>query len=462
MKYDIIVIGAGTAGAMTACRAAQQGLSIALIDRKLKQKIGNKTCGDALAKYHMDFVKSKVGFDHPKGEELKQKITGLALYPPNKKSKIILHDQEGYVVDRLLFGQRLLNLAIDSGTELFSDYVFKDLIIKENKIIGVKIKSKKTKESEDIFANVITDASGANSIIRKKIPNFLQKWTEKEISNVDIGYAYRKIINLDNFNHIEDIDLIQIYFDHKLARGGYAWVFPRGQKSANVGIGGIKIMTSDLHEKYNQFFANFPELNYNTVIHEGGGLIPMRRPMNSFVTDNFAFVGDAAFQVNPLHGGGIGANLEAGVFLADTVIEANENNDFSEQSLWQYNIKYNNKIGCTHAALDIFRLYAYIMPNKVLNAVINRKIITENDVMSAGLTGALEMTAPEKLKKALKGMDIFKYMLKIRTMAKKMGIVKELYQNYPKESKEMPDWIEKINNIYQGLKEPYENIKNTK
>ena len=64
------VVGAGTAGCMTAKTAAKAGLKVCLLDSKEREKIGKKVCGDAVGKHHFD----ELGLTAPKGEELRSRI----------------------------------------------------------------------------------------------------------------------------------------------------------------------------------------------------------------------------------------------------------------------------------------------------------------------------------------------------------------------------------------------------
>lgn len=461
MKYDVLIIGAGTAGSMLATRTSQKGLKVALIDRKRREKIGDKICGDAIAKFHLSHTKKEVGFGYPEGEELKQSVSGLAIHPPNRKNVLRIHDyeQEGYVLDRLLFGQRLLNLALDSGAELMDEKFFDDFIIEGGKIQGAKISSKNKKETIEIKSDMVIEATGSTGVLRKRIPIELSGQIEKTIDPLEMGYAYRKIVDLKEPAVIEDTDYVHLYFIQEIARGGYAWVFPRGPKSANVGIGGPKLFTSGLKEKYVNFAQTIPELSGSKINAEGGGYVPIRRPMNSFVADNFALIGDSAYQVNPLHGGGIGANLEAGIMLGDVIVKAHEENNFSEKNLWDYNVKYCKQIGANHAALDIFKLVATSMSDKVFNITLNRGIITEEDIITAGMEGSMKMTFSDKLIKALKGYNILGSVLKLRVMSKKMNEVKNLYKNYPEEPEELESWKNSIENIYSDLRKPFKKFR---
>lgn len=47
-SFDVIVVGAGTGGTTAARFTAKNGLNVCLIDRKPREKIGDKICGDAV------------------------------------------------------------------------------------------------------------------------------------------------------------------------------------------------------------------------------------------------------------------------------------------------------------------------------------------------------------------------------------------------------------------------------
>jgi len=115
--FDVVVVGAGTAGTIAARFAAKKGLSVCLIDRKEKHQIGDKICGDAVGNEIFDFL----NINHPKNEELSCYIKGAKIYSPNLKKCITLVDpkQAGYIINRLEFGQRLLNEALDAGVAQF-------------------------------------------------------------------------------------------------------------------------------------------------------------------------------------------------------------------------------------------------------------------------------------------------------------------------------------------------------
>jgi flavin-dependent dehydrogenase len=55
-KYDAIVVGAGTAGCLAAKTMAEKGLKVCIVEKKKREEIGEKICGDALGEHHLKFL----------------------------------------------------------------------------------------------------------------------------------------------------------------------------------------------------------------------------------------------------------------------------------------------------------------------------------------------------------------------------------------------------------------------
>ena len=81
-KFDVIVVGAGTAGCLAAKTAAEAGLKVCVIDRKGREEIGEKICGDALGEHHL----KTVGLEKPQGGELEKRIEGVKVYSPDMET----------------------------------------------------------------------------------------------------------------------------------------------------------------------------------------------------------------------------------------------------------------------------------------------------------------------------------------------------------------------------------------
>lgn len=81
-KYEVIIIGAGTAGCLTAKTTATAGLRTLLVDRKTRQDIGIKVCGDAIGKHHFDHLNLK----YPSGDALERVMEGVRIFSPDMKT----------------------------------------------------------------------------------------------------------------------------------------------------------------------------------------------------------------------------------------------------------------------------------------------------------------------------------------------------------------------------------------
>jgi len=140
-KFDVIVVGAGTGGCLTAKTLADVGLKVCMLDCKEEKNIGDKVCGDAIGRHHFD----NIGIAHPSGAELDQLVEGIKVYSPDMQTEVNVKGEgvHGYLVNRLLFGQRLIKEAKEAGVTLMDQTVVTDPIIKNNYVVGVSAKDLK-------------------------------------------------------------------------------------------------------------------------------------------------------------------------------------------------------------------------------------------------------------------------------------------------------------------------------
>jgi flavin-dependent dehydrogenase len=82
--YDVIIAGAGTGGANTAYTLAKRGHSVLLVDRKERDDIGNKTCGDALGSHHIKELRDLVGIPELPEGIVEYEVNGIDLIAPDR------------------------------------------------------------------------------------------------------------------------------------------------------------------------------------------------------------------------------------------------------------------------------------------------------------------------------------------------------------------------------------------
>ena len=451
-NFDIIVIGAGTGGSIAARFAAKKGLKVCLIDRKEKDQIGNKICGDAVGSDVFDFLE----INHPKGQELSCHIKGAKLYSPNLKKCITLTDpkQAGYVINRLEFGQRLLNEALEAGVNQFLDEtIVLDLSYNNNNnnyVSGVKVRLKDGQKIE-IHSKIVIDASGFYSPLRKKIRS---KIIEKQISKEDAILCYREIVKFSDDNiEVKDPEYITIILDQERAPGGYIWYFPKNESSVNIGLGTFMDLKGKVRDYYQkQVFDEFIKTQNYEIISSGGGVVPVRRPIWSCVDNGIMFVGDAACHVNPLHGGGIDPSMRAGFHAANVAYDAIQSQDYSLNKLWEYNYKIMISFGAEFAALDLLRISLQKLSNESLNYGLEKDLLSGQEILEISSTGSVKISLFDMALKAVRGISNPKLLLDLNYLRIRMNEIIKHYKNFPKDIDKYYSWKDNCEKIYNKIK----------
>lgn len=441
--FDVVIVGSGTGGSVAAITAAKKGISICVIDGKIKEKIGDKVCGDIIDASYFDWLHKQIGIDHPKGEELNQKLKGLKIVAPDNQTSIQI-GQEQYMLDRHEFGQRLVREAIDKGATLFDGLHVREPIIKENTVIGVITKDRFTHEKREIYGKVIIDASGVIPAIRDKVI-LKNSFLERNISKGDMAIAYREVRILKE--EMSDNKFAKIYLSNKIVPSGYVWYFPDGDHKVNVGLGVKRSFDKpQLKRRFENHILADPLFKDSHIVKKGGGVLPTRRPLCSLVANGFMCVGDAGCQVNPIHGGGIGPSMKGGYLAATTAIEAITEGNITQETLWSYNHKYMDVYGASQTALDLFRIFFQSSTDDDLTFGL-KYLVTEESVRKINRGEKVRLTAIEKTEILFRGIGKLRLLNNFRSIMKNMQEIKELCKNYPQPS-EFEAWEIELNMIY--------------
>jgi digeranylgeranylglycerophospholipid reductase len=458
-NFDVIVVGAGTGGTTAARFVANKGLKVCLIDRKDEKDIGNKICGDAVGTEVFDFLNIK----HPKNEEFSCRINGAKLYSPDQKKCIDLTDpkQAGYIINRLEFGQRLLKEAIDSGVDTFLDKTLALDLLYDNKMVnGVKVKLN-SGDKVELHSKILIDASGFYSPLRKKIRSTL---IEKEISKEDSILCYREIVKFSPHEQkIKNPEYITIILNQDKAPGGYIWYFPKNETSVNIGLGTYMYNKGNVKSLYRQnVFNEFIKTPKFEILSSGGGVVPVRRPIWSCADNGIMFIGDAACQVNPLHGGGIDPSMRGGFFAAKNAVDAIESDDFSIRALWNYNYNVMTSFGAEFASLDLLRMTLQVLSNEELNFALKQDLFSSEEILEISSTGKLEIPVLDMVSKAVKGISKPNFLLDLNYLRIKMNEISKLYKNFPMDIDLFDEWKNRVIQIYDKIKKMLIDTKRVK
>jgi digeranylgeranylglycerophospholipid reductase len=426
-KYDAIVVGAGTAGCLAAKTVAEAGLKVALIEKKPKSEIGEKICGDALGDHHL----KTLGLEMPTGDEFEAKIDGIKIYSPDENTIFTIADKDfvGHLLNRHLFGQWLLKKATDKGAVLQDNMNFRSPIIEKGAVTGISAKNMKTGKISDLHAKVVVDATGYFGMVRKQLP--AEMGIDKELDNADVEACYREIRQLKQ--ETKDTRFCEIYLNQKASPGGYVWIFPKGGARVNVGIGTCMRKTGYPNPKEQLYATAFKKSMFNgsTVITGGAWFDPVRRPLDNMVGNGVMLVGDAASLVNPIHGGGIGPSMLSGYYAGQQIIEALGKGAPTKEALWAYNKKYINTYGKKQGTLDIFKIFLLSCSDDDLNYGMNQKLMTEDDVLKAGMGDDFHLNITETAKRVFRGIRKVSFLNKLHTTVTMMKALGAHYNTYP-------------------------------
>ena len=446
-RFDVVIVGAGTAGCMAAKTAAEKGLNVCLIERKKSHDIGRKICGDAIGKHHFD----ELGLAPPSGEELERKILGVKIFSPDEKVSftVVGEGLHGYLINRYLFGQRLLKMALDSGATLLDSTHALEPIIENGSVVGVSAKNLASGEKMKVLGNITIDASGYTAVLRSKLPPEIG--VDQKIDKSEVEACYREIRELKN--EMDDSNFCQIYLNQAIAPGGYVWIFPKKDKYVNVGLG--VAMKGRFPNPKQRLYANVlnQKMFENSRIVDGGAwFVPTRRPLYSMVGNGVMVIGDAACQVNPIHGGGIGPSMTGGKLAAEAAVLAHEKGNFNAETLWIYNVQYMRGYGVKQAGLDIFRILLQYCSDEDLNYAMKYKLITEGDLLKASLGAEARFNITDATMRIFRGLRRLGFLMKLREASSMMKRVRELYRNYPENPRELEKWKMQVEAIFQEAK----------
>jgi len=329
-KYDVLIIGAGPAGANAAIsyKNLNPNLLVGLVDKSIFPR--DKSCGDAIGPGVISALKRFNNQHILEGEPQVVSTTlygpdniGIQNYIPQVKNK---EDSIVYVIPRIDLDNRILNLAKESGVEVYEGYSFVDFTSNEDKSLNVHIKN--ANENIEFNTKILVGADGANSRIRKKL-NY------KNNSDWHKAIAIRAYI--DSPNYLEIFKERTLMFEINVsAEKGYAWAFPSKDNLLNIGIGvPVSIFKKDKLD-INTLLDNFvSELEGRGVIVENirkqkSYLLPFAssRPKRD-KGSNVALIGDASSMINPMSGEGIFYGMEAGYLLAKNTHNVIDNEKIS-------------------------------------------------------------------------------------------------------------------------------------
>ena len=437
---DVLIVGGGRAVVISAYTSAKLGRKVILADAKTYEEIGNKTCGDALDLKAPTFLKDNIGIEMPHGKEVSDIVEYLVIQTEKNEFPI---QGDGFVVDRHIYGQRLLKMAESSGVEILPNRKALKGLFSDNYVVGASFKNTESQQEENIKAKVTIDCSGRNYIVRKTMPDGKIPMLEKTHGPHEKVASFREIIKLkeDHPYHKK----IYLMYDKRVPEPGYFWFFSKGENMLNAGIGWKLSMEgkgSNMRKIYKDVLHKYyPEGSYK-VVDGAGYTIPTRYPLLNSVGNGFLTAGDAAFHVDPFTAEGHGPALMAGYLAGKYASDAIEANDLSEKQLWGYNKAYFEAFGATHCKTQLLTEALQSLRIRGMDFILGRKIMTTNEF--GDLNRGVRPSLLSILNKTIRMTPRYSYLFKLKKLADGTSRVDKFLSEYPSTPDGYNEWYNRI------------------
>ena len=285
----IVIVGAGPVGCYTAQLLKNYGFKTRIIEEH--KEVGKPIrCAGLVGR--QVFEKTLLSFSE---SSILNRIDGASFFYGNDNFQI---NREGvaYVIDRERFDKNLSEgLEVECGKRVVE--------IKEGKTGYIL----KTNDNDDIHADLVIGADGANSRVRKYINFVNSDWASDKKRNYIknyLGIQYRIKVE----ENLLCSKITQVHLREGIPF--FIWVIPEGNNIVRVGV-----ISENAREDLEEFLKGFKI--EGEIIGKLAGMIPVGFTKNYY--KNIALVGDAAVQVKPLTGGGIYYGLKSAELLAKCI-----------------------------------------------------------------------------------------------------------------------------------------------
>jgi len=337
---DVLVIGAGPAGALAAWEAkrAAPELDVVLLERDAR--VGTPVrCAEGVGDAGLR------EFANPDGAPwAARKITRVVFVAPDDTEVKVAERDVGWILDRTQFDAFLAERAVALGAELLVSTEAAGMTCEPDGRWRVRLRGAGGGGETTCRARVVIGTDGVEAMVGR--------WAglETRVPARDMESCAQYVVEGIDF----DPDAIYLQFGAGIAPGGYAWLFPKSPGVANVGLGlvALKADARNARQYLDEWIARrYPRGAKRTCTV--GGVIAHTTIRQTY-TDGVLVAGDAAHMINPLSGGGIVNAMKAGRLAGRVATGAIRDGDTSAHRLSAYHAEWMAQLGDDH--LKYYRL----------------------------------------------------------------------------------------------------------
>ncbi len=329
---DLLVVGAGPAGAVAAWHAKQAAPALDVVLLERDRAVGSPVrCAEGVGDAGLR------EFANPDGAEwVSRRITDVVFQAPDDTEVLLADCGLGWILDRTRFDAHLAAEAAAAGAQVLVGAEATGMSRNGDGRWHVRVKERG--RDETYRARIVIGADGVETMVGR--------WAglDTRVPARDMESCAQYVLQGIDFNP----DAIYLQFSNAIAPGGYAWIFPKAVGVANVGLGLVALKTDgrNAREYLDAWIARrFP--NGARTGYTVGGVI-VHTTIKKTYADGVMVAGDAAHMLNPLSGGGITTAMKAGRLAGGTAAAAICAGDTSERRLSTYHEAWMQLLGEDH------------------------------------------------------------------------------------------------------------------
>jgi digeranylgeranylglycerophospholipid reductase len=374
-RFDVVVAGAGPAGAQCARDLAARDYDVLVLETEAEAEFprqSNKSTAGT-------FPSMMASFGIP-DDVVMHYTDDVVLESPNNH---YVQEQPGAVLEFADFKRYLVSDGRERGAEYRFDSRVSAPVMEDGELVGVRYDG-----DEEVFADVVVDATGPAAPLAKKLGVSDLK---RDHQAIGIEYEFEGI----EMNHPEFADLrdaMMLRLDHDLAPGGYSWIFHTGADTAKVGLCYIQ---NESHHQYategmgiddylEYWLDRDPRFDGAERIegkqHRGSAHI---QPPGDLSTDNFMAIGDTVPTIDPLWGEGIHSGMKSARAAAITVDACftGDERDTSADVMSTYDELWHSEVAPQMRPRLLMTELLYLAPNDRYDRLMADLRSTEEDTL---------------------------------------------------------------------------------
>lgn len=339
-KTEVIVVGGGPAGIASAITIARAGHEVILIERGnfagSKNVFGGAIYAQPTREIFPNFEQEapieRLNIEHKFAILGKEDSTTISYRHKDLENP-------SYTVIRGKFDRWMADEARKAGVIIAEETVVKELLIKNEQVIGVKT------ELEEYYSDIVILADGVNSLLAKQI-GFRDK-----IEPQDVALSVKEVIKLDKekinerFNLTDEEGCVYEIFGGPMEGIlGLGFLYTN-KESISIGLGvGLDALCQknlkpyELLDSLKQHPTLSPLIKDGELLEYSAHLIPEGgyKKIPTLSGAGVMIVGDAAMLVNNMHWEGTNLAMISGKLAGETAVTALNKGDFSEKMLLKY------------------------------------------------------------------------------------------------------------------------------